>query len=123
MKPKIPNTIQIRFPEAPVVLHTSYFREDIVTRVLMGLVAVLVISYVTFVSMTIVNVIARKEALEKMTETSSLIAQLEHDYFARTESLTVAQADERGLAPVVDKQYVQRLTAVGIAEKNAPNGI
>ena len=106
-----------------MVLHTSYFREDIVTRVLMGLVAVLVISYVTFVSMTIVNVIARKEALEKMTETSSLIAQLEHDYFARTESLTVAQADERGLAPVVDKQYVQRLTAVGIAEKNAPNGI
>ena len=91
------STLQIRFPDAPVVLHTSVFREEILLRVLAASAACLVVAYATLVSMSIVNVIARKEALEKITDTRSTIAQLEHEYFARTEALTLAQAGERGL--------------------------
>ena len=123
MKNKISSTLQIRFPEAPVVLHTSYFREEMIIRALFSLVALLLVSYVTIVGMTIVNVIARKEALDKSTETRSMIAQLEHEYFSRTESLSIAQGVERGLTPVSDKRYVQRLTAVGYADTDEADGI
>ena len=116
------STLQIRFPEAPVVLHTSVFREEILLRVLAASAACLVVAYATLVSMSIVNVIARKEALEKITDTRSTIAQLEHEYFARTEALTLAQAGERGLSPVVEKRYVERLTSVGVA-RGERNGI
>lgn len=123
MKNKITATLQIRFPDAPVVLHTSYFREDVLIRVLFAIGAALLVAYVTIVGMTIVNVIARKEALDKTTETRSAIAQLEHEYFSRTEALSVAQGIERGLTPVSDKRYVERLTAVGYAETDGADGM
>jgi hypothetical protein len=123
MKHTLSSTLQIRFPEAPVVLHTSYFREDLIIRALFAVCAMLLIAYVTIVGMTIVNVIARKEALDRTSETRSAIAQLEHEYFSRTEALTVSQGAERGLEPVSDKRYVQRLTAVGYAETDAADGI
>lgn len=124
MKPKLTQTIPLRFPDAPAVLHTSVFREETVSRVLVLSAVVLILAYITMVSMTIVNVIARKEAAEQITATRATIAQLEHEYFARLESLTVALAEERGLTPVSDKQFVQRLTAVGVAGDGAArNGI
>lgn len=123
MRQKLSQTIPLRFPEAPVVLHTSIFREEIVLRTLAAVCAVLVISYIALVSMTIVNVIARKEALERITETRTDISQLEHEFFSRMEALTLAHAESRGLSPVSLKRYVERLTAVGVAERASRNDI
>ncbi len=124
MKPKLTQTIPLRFPGTGAVLHMSVFREEMLVRVLSLSAVVLVFSYITIVGMTIVNVIAQEEALDRITATRSSIAQLEHEYYTRMESLSIAQAAERGLMPVSDKQFVQRLSAVGVAnDGTARNGI
>ncbi len=102
----------------------SVFREEMVARVLTLSAVVLVFSYITIVGMTIVNVIAQEEAHDEITTTRSAIAQLEHEYYTRMESLSIAQAAERGLTPVSDKQFLQRLSAVGVADDgSARNGL
>jgi hypothetical protein len=116
MRLKHSHTIPIHFPETPEVLHTALFKEEYILRVLWPLCGVLIVAYVTLVSLSVVHVIARKEAMEKAIQTRSIIAELEHDYFARSEALTAAMAHERQLLPVSNKRYIERLTAVGVAE-------
>ncbi len=110
------NTLPLRF-ESTRVLHTSFPREELLIRGLSIALALLGLAYVTFVSMSIVNVIARKEAMDEMVERRSIVAQLEHDFFALSETVTAARGEALGLSAVASVQYVHRPGVVGHATK------
>lgn len=119
MRPK-QHSLPLRF-ESARVLHTAFPREETLIRSLGAMIAVLAICYITFVSMSIVNVIARKEALDTMTETRSNVAQLEHDYFDLTERLSASRGSDLGLSPTSHVAFVHRPGAVGKATTNSDN--
>lgn len=83
-----------------------------------GLVALLVALaclYLYFISATVLNVIARKDALGKVARVEGTIASLEQRYFALSKEVNPGQAAAVGLAPVFDTSYVYRPGNVGAA--------
>lgn len=89
--------------------------EENATRILSFMLAILVFAYISFVSFSIVNVIARKEANDQATALRSVVGTLERDYFALSETVGAANGDSLGLAPVSDTQYIHRPGTVGAA--------
>ena len=67
---------------------------------------VLLCSYFYFVSASVLNIIARKEADTKSVTLQSSIAQMEQRYFALRDSVTPQEATLLGLSRVKDTQYV-----------------
>lgn len=70
--------------------------------------AVLACCYIYFVGLTIVNVIARKEALSQMSSLGSAVASLERDYFAASQGVGPEDGERLGLKPVSSTDYVRR---------------
>lgn len=89
-------------------------REESAIRLLGFALAMLVFVYVTFVSLTIVNVIARKEAGDQATALRAVVGQLERDYFAFSDGVTEDNGSALGLSPVSDTDFVYRPGAVGV---------
>lgn len=105
----------LKFRAASGALHTAFPREEGFVRVLGVMLALLAVSYLTIVSMSIVNVIARKEATDRMVALRAAVGELEREYFALSGDLTAASAETVGLAPVSDTNYIYRPGAVGSA--------
>ena len=119
MKPKNINTIQLTF-RSSAVFHTPLPWEESGLRLLWVLLASVAVGYVTLVSMSIVNVIARKEATDEASSLSTIVGQLERDYFALSQDLTAQSGSSLGLAPVSQTHYVHAPGSVG-AVAGAPN--
>ncbi|TSC85854.1 MAG: hypothetical protein G01um10148_762 [Parcubacteria group bacterium Gr01-1014_8] len=99
---------------------TSFFvtalpREESAIRILCGMLGIVVFAYITLVSISIVNVIARKEAMDSATALRAVVGQLERDYFATSHGVTLQSGDSLGLSPVSDTEFVHRPGAVGTA--------
>lgn len=90
--------------------------EETTTRLLCFMLLILVFAYVSFVSLSIVNVIARKEANDQATALRSVVGSLERDYFALSQTVGAANGDSLGLAPVSDTQYIHRPGSVGAVD-------
>ena len=84
-------------------------------RLLWCVAGVLVASYGTFVTMSILNVIARSEALAEVTRTRSAVGEFERDYFALSSEITQSNGIALHLSPVSKVDYVHRPGAVGAA--------
>jgi len=75
-----------------------------------------IFSYFYFVGASILNVVARKEALAKSAQLTTDIAKYEKDYFAISQSLTPEYGTQLGLSPVSKTAYVYRPTSLGQAQ-------
>ncbi|QQG37534.1 MAG: hypothetical protein HYS26_02790 [Candidatus Kaiserbacteria bacterium] len=64
--------------------------------------------YMYFVGATILNVIARKEALQQTANLASAVSQLEREYFSAAAAIGPSEGGRLGLAPVADTAFVQR---------------
>ena len=125
MRPKkYTNTIPLKFGQRSSVLRTPLPSESLLLRVLSCTLFLLLAGYVTLVSMSIVNVIARKEALDHVTSLRTTVSELEHEYFTLSQGVTADRSAEFGLVKVSDTHYVKELSAVGFVDDNrAHNGL
>ncbi len=96
--------------------------ERILARCLTIAVVTLVAGYLYFVSGSVLNVMARKDALTQVTKIQGAIGGLEQQYFALSQDVTPSTGGVLGLAPVENTQYVYRPGNVGAATIG-PNAI
>ena len=81
--------------------------ERIALRVLAFSLTVLVLLYAYFVSASIINVIARKDALKQIATLASAVASLEREYFAAAQAVDPESGTRLGLVPVGKTTYVR----------------
>ena len=97
--------------------------ERIVVRTLSIVLIALICGYLYFVSASVLNVIARKEALAQTAKIEGAIGGLESRYFALSHGIQPSAGTSLGLSPVKQTQYVDRLGNVGVATRVARNEI
>ena len=96
-----------------VSLSIEHPTERLVLRVLCALLITLVCGYLYFVSASVLNVVARKEALTRIALVQGRIGGMEQEYFALSDSVSPQSGETLGLLPVKDTQYVYRPGNVG----------
>lgn len=77
-------------------------------RMLMGALAVLASLYVYFVGASVLNVIARKEALTQTASLTNAVSQLEREYFAASQGVGAEDGARLGLIPLENTIYIHR---------------
>ncbi|MBI2610480.1 hypothetical protein HYW60_00880 [Candidatus Kaiserbacteria bacterium] len=105
-------------------LTSEHPAEHLLFRVLIGAVVLLAFSYVYFVGSTILNVIARKEALAESAHLVTAVSKLEREYFALSQGIGPEDGVRLGLSPVARTLYIHRpgtLSAGGPAEADTAN--
>lgn len=90
--------------------------ERVLFRILCAALVILIGSYVYFVSASVLNVIARKEAIAQRASIASALAELESKYYAAAKGITPDTGEYLGLDSADSTKYVHRPGAVGIAE-------
>jgi len=82
-------------------------------RILLVLLALAAALYIYFVGASILNVIARKEAMRTTANLASSVAELEKQYFALAKGITPEEGQRLGLSAVSETSYVR--TPGGVA--------
>ena len=98
-----------------ISLSTEHPFERIATHILSLTLIMLVGGYLYFVSSSVLNVIARKEALAQVTKIQSVIGGLEQQYFTLSQGVSSETGVILGLTPVQNTHYVYRPGNVGAA--------
>jgi hypothetical protein len=80
--------------------------EQRIFHILCALLALLVVGYLYFVSASILNIMAGREAEASLAQVQSAIASLEQQYFALDEGINQSIASSLGLEPLDGAQYV-----------------
>ena len=120
-KPKIhkPSIFQaqLKFPASrgTFALNSEHPLERAAFRALAAVLFILICGYLYFVVASVLNVIARKEAISRSTQLSSAIGAYERDYFAISEKVKPDAGAPLGLYPVSNTAYVHRPGVVGQA--------
>lgn len=96
-------------------LTSEHPAERVLFRVLIIVLFGLVASYMYFVSASVLNVIARKEAITNMASLGSEVSLLERDYYTAAAAITPGEGARLGLTPVSNTRYVHRPGTVGAA--------
>lgn len=99
---------RLRFSAPTISLSHEHYAEAHVLRTLVVMLAALLCAYVYFVSASVLNVIARKEALSSIDTMQSSISSLEQNYFALSQGITPAMGATLGLSQVATPNYVHR---------------
>ena len=110
-------TLSLPFANPAKVLHMSLPLEERAVKVLGLTLSCLVVAYIVLVSMSVVNVIASKEAADKILALRASVSDLEHDYFILSETVTKDSGVALGLSPVTRTNYVSRTGTVGAATR------
>ena len=97
------------------ILASEHPAERSAFRALIAVLFILVALYLYFVSSSILNVIARKQALSEGAQLGTAIGSYEKDYFAISETVRPEAGESLGLSPVKNTAYVYRPGAVGQA--------
>jgi hypothetical protein len=87
-------------------LSVEHPAEQRIFRILCALLAVLIAGYLYFVSASILNIMAGREAEASLAQVQSAIASLEQQYFALDEGVDQSIASSLGLTALKDTQYV-----------------
>ena len=118
-KPSIFQT-QLQFPASggTFALHTEHPLEHAAFRALIAVLFILISAYLYFVTASVLNVIARKEALAQEARLGTAIGAFEKDYFAISQTVTPEAGTPLGLFPISNAAtaYVYRPGTVGQAE-------
>jgi len=109
---------QLQFPASrgTFALYSEHPAERVVFRALVAVLFILVCAYLYFVTASVLNVIARKEAMTQGTQLGTAIGAFEKDYFAISQTVKPDAGVALGLSPVSNTAYVYRPGAVGQAE-------
>lgn len=92
-------------------------------RAVIAALFIIACGYVYFVGASVLNVIARKEALLQTARLTGAVSALEREYFLVAKGVTPEAGERLGLAPVSKTAYVRRLGVVGdarVSEGGAP---
>jgi len=89
--------------------------ERVALRVLSIVLLAAICGYLYFVSASILNVIARKEALTRVSVIQGSIGGLERRYFELSSGITANSGEGLGLGPIAKQHYVYRPGNVGAA--------
>lgn len=89
--------------------------EAIALRVVGMLLVLVVCGYLYFVTASILNVIARKEALSRVTVIQGTIGGSEQRYFELSNGISPEMGGALGLAPINQQHYVYRPGNIGAA--------
>ena len=84
-------------------------------RLLGAALVVIFCGYLYFVSASILNVIASKEALTQVSVIQGSIGGLEQNYFELTKAISPQSGPALGLSPITHQAYVYRPGNVGAA--------
>jgi hypothetical protein len=108
-----------------VSLAVEYPVERVILRALVAVLVVLAMGYLYFVSASIINIMARKEAMTQSGAIIASIGSLEGQYFSLTQSITPDSAVAIGLSPIstANTAYVERPGNVGMAGTVTENRI
>lgn len=98
-----------------VVLAVEHPYEHIAFNVLLLVLGLLIFAYLYFVAASILNVVARREALAQSDRIESSIGGLEQRYFSLSQELTPDEGSRLGLVPLTQPSYVDRPGNVGQA--------
>ena len=90
------------------ILAVEYRAERVIFTILAVLLCALIFGYFYFVTGSVFNVIAEKQADAQSANMQGTIGSLEEQYFSLSQSLTPQTATDMGLAPVQNTQYVYR---------------
>lgn len=82
--------------------------EQTAFRWMVALVVVFLCAYLYFVSLSVLNVIARKEALSEIAKLQTSTSDMEHDYFALSQGVVPSEGESLGLSPISAISYVYR---------------
>ena len=114
-----PSIFQGRFDFSSVQRDVSLSLEHPVERVALRVLAIVLLAavcgYLYFVSASILNVIARKEALTRISVIQGSIGGLEQHYFKLSSGISPESGSELGLTPISRQHYVYRPGNVGAA--------
>ena len=109
------NTIQEKLNKKISILSVEHPYEYAILRALFVALGVMAFLYLYLVSISVLNVIAQREADQASAKLESKIGALEGEYFALSEKITPEYATEIGLAPISANSYVYRPGSVGVA--------
>lgn len=90
--------------------------ENVALRALLAIFVLLILAYIYIVGASVLNIIARKEALAQSDRLSTEISSFEKDYFAVSHTVTPDAGVVLGLSPVSKISYVYRPGTVGQAQ-------
>ncbi len=82
--------------------------EHHVMRVLFALLFVCLAGYVYFVSISIMNVIANREAAAESEKLRSIVGSLEREYFMLSDAISLDHAGSHGLTKTGDTTFIRR---------------
>ena len=77
-------------------------------RAIMAVLLCAAACYLYFVSASVLNIMARKGAVDEAAKLQSAIGVMEREYFALGEELSPEEASSIGLAPLAETSYVYR---------------
>ncbi len=98
---------------------TEHSYERTFLRVVLGVLAALAALYIYFVCASVLNVIARKDAMAQTARLASSISELERNYFAASQGVRPEEGAKLGLSPVSNTEYVYRPGNLS-ADRQAP---
>lgn len=114
-----PSIFQGRLDFSSVQRDVSLSLEHPVERVALRILSIILLAaicgYLYFVSASILNVIARKEALTRISVIQGSIGGLEQHYFKLSSGISPEVGGALGLAPIGKQHYVYRPGNVGAA--------
>ncbi|MEK7156713.1 MAG: hypothetical protein AAB790_02805 [Patescibacteria group bacterium] len=114
-----PSIFQGKLDFSSVQRDVSLSLEHPVERTLLRILSIILLAgicgYLYFVSASILNVIARKEALTRISVIQGSIGGLEQHYFKLSSGITPNSGETLGLAPIAKQHYVYRPGNVGAA--------
>ena len=93
----------------------AYKGEHLILRLLCIALVVCVCSYLYFIGLSIMNLVANREAVAQSDALKSEVASLEQEYFALSKAVTPDDAASLGLAKPVKTTFVRRADAGGVA--------
>ncbi len=91
-----------------ISLSIEHPAESILFRFFVGLIVLLLLGYLYFVYMSILNVIVRREALTGIARTQNNISAMEREHFILSQSVTASAGVSLGLSPIKSTSYVYR---------------
>ncbi len=104
---------------AGVSLTIEHPFERLLLRLGAGSLVLLALLYVYFVGASILNVIARKEALSAIATESAKVTALEREYLETAQRVGPEDGARLGLSPVVQTAYVRRPGNAALAGEHA----
>jgi hypothetical protein len=101
----------------------EYAIEKRIRNSVLIMIAICAFGYVYFVSTSVLNIIARKDAHNQIANLESTIGSLESDYFSLSSSISREVANELGLVSLSSKSFVTRTSLHASANNSNNSGL